>query len=359
MENANTLSSFNNMKKFYLTLSEYDLIRFCLDYRHINELLVDSSEAGGGKLMIGAYFIVNTKLLKFDEENRIFAFDFTQDTGENVWEHYMTAEFLNQTISKYYLKDNVNIFASNYHGCIKKTTGYADFPHLGDGIFGLPGDFWSNCGVVFIDDVTIFTRAISHFASKLGFQVKDIDSVQSDVLESAVDILLFYEIDPLPIIGIIPISVSALNLGLYELYEDGKFTDFTFELANNEFKVHQNVFYANGGDYFKKFYSGKFKSTESKIYIDFSNETTVSDYIDYVYLGPTAFEKKYEINILSLLQLATFFGQSNLEAYCLNSISLTATPENYDDLLDVYKLNPSPEFKNVLDVLKTYYSTDK
>lgn len=312
--------------------------------------------------MVASYLITwgedNAPLLTFDEGKKIFVFNTEYYTAEGVSDQYNIAKYMAKIIRDFYLKHHVIILASYQYACIKAISETANLPYIRENVFGLPQNFWSSCPVRFSGDFETVSDGITRFVRRLGFTSKYTDFIYDDSLRYELLIHLNSEIVPLPLVDILPLTGTAVNIGLHELCKSGKFTDFTFEVSKKVFKVHQAVFYVNGGEYLKKLYGQQFKQPEPKMFIDFADDVTVSEYIDYVYLGPDAFTDKNAVDIVGLFQLAVFFGQSDLENHCLNLISIDATPNQYDNLVALYQLAPRPQLKKIIDILKNYLPLD-
>ena len=304
----------------------------------------------GNRVILGTLTVTGTTitdlapLLIFDDENQIYVLNTSSYTPSVVADHYNTAHLITLILRKYYEKSDVVILTSEFYKCIKVEKAP---------LYGVIDKLWSDCDLPVSNQIKPLVDTIVTLFFQLKFKLNRRKIMFEPKVSDIIEINLSTQVKCRPIDEKIPEKDAEIDLGLYDLYQKEEVTDFAFEVANKVFNVHRLIFYLNGGEYFKKLFGGKFKFPESKLTLDFSDEVTISNYIDYVYLGSEELFDK-DVDVISLFQLASFFGQSNLEIYCLNLISQTAEPENYDALIDLYKFHPHPRLKELIDKLKIY-----
>jgi hypothetical protein len=114
--------------------------------------------------------------------------------------------------------------------------------------------------------------------------------------------------------------------------------DFTFHLEDGDIMASSKVLYLNGGEYFKRFFTGEFKKEKGIKLLDF-DVNTVETYLDFISSGKI---KEGDVDYGQLYELAQYFDCEPLLNYIRNFLFYNSTSENVDDLAVLYDKYQDP-----------------
>jgi hypothetical protein len=128
-----------------------------------------------------------------------------------------------------------------------------------------------------------------------------------------------YEIDPF-----YPKQHSN-HLGLYDLYREGRFTNFTLCFdGGGEVKVHDSILYLHGGDFFQALFNAPYQENQTReVHLPGCSIEIGKLFVEYLYIGSAAFGKDPDsIDWFALARIADQLGVKSLVDECAKAIEL-------------------------------------
>jgi hypothetical protein len=134
-----------------------------------------------------------------------------------------------------------------------------------------------------------------------------------------------YLIPPLPVTEN---AEDQLRQGLYEMYSNGKFCDFSLIHRDQIVKIHKIVMHARSGPVIQAMIdSGMLESSNMQMEMNEFSLCTVHAFVKYMYLGCNAIDSE-SVDPYDLLAFAHMYQLPVLMNHAINIINLTATAQN-------------------------------
>ena len=146
-----------------------------------------------------------------------------------------------------------------------------------------------------------------------------------------------------------PVLLPSVGGLFYDLYLNGKLTDFVINCGNSTFSVHKLIMYANGGDYFKTLIDSSFREAETnQVSLLVCSPPILSIYLDLVYSAD-------ELNITDIDTLIELYKFVSYVDHELFTIDIAHHIIYYATANDAEKLNTLAQYyPGIHDLIKTY-----
>ncbi len=144
----------------------------------------------------------------------------------------------------------------------------------------------------------------------------------------------------------------------YELYQNGKFCDFTCIAQNGApVRAHRLQIYLHGGAVMQSMLDSCNQDVhEQTIRLENFSEGAIRAYFDYLYLGDEAFAEKHfsyesipQVNLYELIKMAYLFENESFKACCTNLVNQFSPKEDLPKILELAETYNDPHLREIAD----------